>query len=200
MSIPLILSRPSHSFCHAFHTVHVTPIILFILSTCSYSPPYLSVAGLAEVSQGRAPGEGIDQLAPGGYLYELWDMANRPPSPAGSWSTDPTTQTPGQQRNKQEVVVATKPHHGSFCPKRQPIELKHILTGMLKHPLYICKIGFFCSCGWVPCSIRIHHFRTPHTVPPPQWLSWTYQPLLATKAPTMVLAALCCSPGDCLKR
>lgn len=50
---------------------------------------------VADEGQGRADGERhMDQLAPGGFLYDYWDMANRPPSPAGSWSNSPT-QHPG---------------------------------------------------------------------------------------------------------
>jgi len=46
----------------------------------------------ADVSEGRTGGAtagSIDQLAPGGFLYDFWDMSHRPASPAGSWSTTP---------------------------------------------------------------------------------------------------------------
>lgn len=49
---------------------------------------------VADYSQGKAEGDKgekrVDQLAPGGFLYDYWDMAHRPPSPAGSWSSSPT--------------------------------------------------------------------------------------------------------------
>ena len=48
----------------------------------------------AEHGHGRAEGDKaekrVDQLAPGGFLYDYWDLAHRPPSPAGSWSNSPT--------------------------------------------------------------------------------------------------------------
>ena len=31
----------------------------------------------------------VDQLAPGGFLYDYWDMAHWPSSPTGSWSASP---------------------------------------------------------------------------------------------------------------
>ncbi len=46
----------------------------------------------ADVSEGWTGGASagpIDQLAPGGFLYDLWDLSHRPASPAGSWSTTP---------------------------------------------------------------------------------------------------------------
>ena len=48
----------------------------------------------ADVSEGRTGGGAagpIDQLAPGGFLYDFWDMCHRAASPAGSWSTTPHT-------------------------------------------------------------------------------------------------------------
>ena len=35
-------------------------------------------------------GKFVDQLAPGGFLYDYWSMADRPPSPSGSWSASPS--------------------------------------------------------------------------------------------------------------
>ncbi|DBA67722.1 TPA: hypothetical protein ACH3X2_001308 [Trebouxia sp. C0005] len=47
-----------------------------------------------DVIEGRTGGATagpVDQLAPGGFLYDLWDMRHRAASPAGSWSTTPHT-------------------------------------------------------------------------------------------------------------
>ncbi|DBA91866.1 TPA: hypothetical protein ACH3X1_016000 [Trebouxia sp. C0004] len=63
------------------------PFLTHPEATTCYSP-----STSPDVSEGRTGGAKagpIDQLAPGGFLYDFWDMCHRAPSPAGSWSTTP---------------------------------------------------------------------------------------------------------------
>lgn len=68
------------------------PLFPFLphLEGSTYDSPSTS-PDVSEGGSGGVTAGPIDQLAPGGFLYDFWDMCHRAASPAGSWSTTPHT-------------------------------------------------------------------------------------------------------------